>query len=55
MKIKLGGLLLDQAASLAQPPAMNLELRQMRWIGGECCCLTLLSLVYLYRLVGNTK
>ena len=31
MKIKLGGLLLDQAASLAQPPAMNLELRQMRW------------------------
>ena len=55
MKIKLGGLLLDQVASLAQPPAMYLELRQMRWIGGECCSLTLLSLVYLYRLVGNKK
>ena len=37
MKIKLGGLLLDQAATLLQPPAMNLELRKMRWNGGECC------------------
>ena len=55
MKIKLGGLLLDQAATLVQPPAMNLELRQMRWNGGECCGFTLLSLVYLYRLVGNKK
>ena len=32
MKIKLGGLLLDQAATLVQPPALNLELRQMRWM-----------------------
>ena len=32
MKIKLGGLLLDRAATLVQPPAMNLELRQMRWM-----------------------
>ena len=55
MKIKLGGLLLDQAVTLAQPPAMNLELRQLRWNGGEFCGLTWLSLVYLYRLVGNKK
>ena len=55
MKIKLGGLLLDQAATLLQPPAMNLELRKMRWNGGECCGLALLSHGCLYRLVGNQK
>ena len=32
MKIKLGGLLLDQVATLVQPPVINLELRQMGWM-----------------------
>ena len=34
MKIKLGGLQLDQASTLVQP-AMNIKLRQMWWNGGD--------------------
>ena len=42
MKINLVGLLLDQAATLVQPLAMNLDLRQMRWNGEDYSGFTLL-------------
>ena len=35
MKIKLGGLQLDQASALVQPSTMNIKLRQMWWNGGD--------------------
>ena len=42
MKINLVSLLLDQAATLVQKLVMNLDLRQMRWNGGDCSGFTLL-------------